>query len=87
MAQQHTYKPKNGYVPTAAVAIKIAIAVWEPIYGTESIAKQAPYRASLANGVWVVEGSLPAGKYVVGGVAFAEIAQDDGRVLSISHGK
>ena len=87
MAQQHNYKPKVGYVPTAAVAIKIAIAVWEPIYGTESIAKQAPYRASLANGVWVVEGSMPAGKTVVGGLAIAEIAQDDGRVLRISHGK
>jgi hypothetical protein len=31
----HNYKPAQGYVPDAATAIKIAVAVWEPIYGQE----------------------------------------------------
>jgi len=59
--------------------------VWEPIYGEEKIAREKPYRAVLRNGIWVVEGSLRAGS--AGGVAIAEIAQDDGRILRVSHGK
>ena len=82
--QQHTYKPPAGYVPDATVAIKIAIVVWEPIYGKEQIANEAPYRASLSNGVWTVAGTLP--KSWVGGVATADIAKEDGKILPVSHG-
>jgi hypothetical protein len=85
-AQGYNYKPTAGYVPNAAVAIKIAIAVWEPIYGEKKIAAEAPYRASLADGVWTVEGTLPK-KHMLGGVAIAEIAQEDGRILRVSHGQ
>lgn len=42
-------------------------------------------KAILRDGVWYVEGSLPKG--LVGGVAIAEIAKDDGRILRISHGQ
>jgi hypothetical protein len=79
------FKPKDGFVPTKNVAIKIAVAVWEPIYGAEHIASKKPYRARLTNGVWVVEGSLPEG--AVGGVPEAEISKDDGRILRVSHGQ
>ena len=82
---KHSFKPKDGYVPDAKTAIKIAVAVWEPIYGEDKIAGEKPYRAHLANGVWTVEGSLPAGS--VGGVAIAEIAKDDGKILRVSHGQ
>ena len=82
----HNYKPPLGYVPDAATAIKIAVAVWEPIYGQEQISQQKPYTAVLVKGVWKVEGTLPK-QYTVGGVAVAEIAKDDGRVLRVSHGK
>jgi hypothetical protein len=82
----HNFKPKDGYVPDAKTAIKIAVAVWEPIYGVDKIAEEKPYRARLdTNGVWVVEGFLREGW--VGGVAIAEIAKDDGRVLRVSHGQ
>ena len=81
----HSVKPPKGLVPDAATAIKIAIAVWEPIYGAEQIAEQAPYRVALRAGVWVVTGSLPPGS--LGGVAIAEIAREDGRVRRVSHGK
>ena len=84
-AARHNLKPKDGYVPDSKTAMKIAVAVWEPIYGEEQIAKQKPYRAALTNGVWTVEGSLPAS--MVGGVAVAEIAKDDGRILRVSHGQ
>lgn len=81
----HNYKPAQGYVPDATTAIKIAIAVWEPIYGQEEISQQKPYTAVLVNGIWIVEGTLP--KHLLDGVAVAEIAKDDGRVLRVSHGK
>src|SRR6516164_11802902 len=67
-------KPKGGFVPDSATAIKIAVAVWEPIYGQKQIADEKPYRAKLlTNTVWKVEGSLPAD--TVGGVATAFIAK------------
>jgi hypothetical protein len=96
---RHSVKPKGGFVPDAKTAIErdglvpdaetaigIAVAAWEPIYGKDKIAEEKPYRARLdTNRVWIVEGSLPKG--CLGGVATAEIAKDDGRVLRVSHGK
>jgi hypothetical protein len=82
---EHEIKPIDDYVPDADTAIKIAVAAWEPIYGMDQIAGEKPYRAHLANGVWIVEGSLPDGWR--GGVAFAEIVKRDGRVLRVNHGK
>lgn len=82
---KHNSIPKSGVIPDKATAIKVAIAVWEPIYGAEQIAKEKPYRATLANGTWTVQGSLPKGW--VGGVVLAEISKADGRILRISHGK
>jgi hypothetical protein len=82
---KHNYKPDAGYVPDTKTAIKIAVAVWEPIYGEKQIASEKPYNAVLTNGVWTVQGSLP--KDWVGGVAIAEIVKDDGRILRVSHGK
>jgi len=81
----HNVRPSAGYVPDAETAIRIALAVWEPIYGREQIERQKPYRATLQNGVWVVAGSLPPGWR--GGVAVAEIAKRDGKILRVSHGK
>ena len=82
---EHSFKPEGGYVPDAKTAIAIAVAVWGPIYGDDKIAAEQPYHARLNGNVWVVEGSLPEGWR--GGVAVAEIAKDDGRVLRVSHGK
>lgn len=87
-----SYKPQVGYVPDAETAIKVAVAVWEPIYGAQAIADQKPYRAHLTNGIWIVEGSLPEsspeqGIYVMGGVAIAEIAKANGRIFRVDHEK
>ncbi|HEY6528589.1 MAG TPA: NTF2 fold immunity protein [Cellvibrionaceae bacterium] len=46
-----SYRPKNGYVPNEETAIKIAIAVWEPIYGKNKITSEKPYKVNLKNGV------------------------------------
>jgi hypothetical protein len=74
-----------GYVPDAATAIKIAVAVWEPIYGRDHIASERPFHATLHDGVWTVTGSLRKGW--VGGVAEADVREKDGMVLQISHGR
>lgn len=84
-AQKHNYKPASGYVPDEETAIKIAVAVWLPIYGKKQIETEKPYKAILKDGIWYVCGSLPKGW--VCGVAEAEIAKDDGRIIRVSHGK
>ncbi len=80
-----TYKPKEGYVPDAATAIKIAEAVWTPIYGEETLKREKPFTARLAGGVWIVQGTLPEGWK--GGTAYAEISKETGRILNVTHFK
>ena len=82
--QPHSYVPPNGFVPDSITAVRIAVAVWNPIYGESQIRGEAPYHARLRDSIWTVEGSLPRG--YVGGVAVAEIAKRDGRILRVSHG-
>jgi NTF2 fold immunity protein len=65
------------YVPDPATAIKIAIAFWEPIYGREQVAKNKPFHAKLKNGIWIVDGSLPADR--VDRIPVTKIEQNDGR--------
>jgi len=79
------YVPHEGFVPDADTAVKIAEAVWAPIYGTEAIEGQKPFNARLVGDVWVVEGTLPPD--YLGGVVEAEISRKDGCVLWVSHGK
>ena len=78
-----SFKPKDGFVPDERTAIAIAVAVWSPIYGEKQIASEKPYKASLKDGIWTVEGSLPKG--MLGGVAIAEIAKSDGRIIAVIH--
>ena len=81
---KHSFKPNDGYVPNAETAIKIAEAVWLPIYGS-AINDKRPFIAKLKDGVWVVEGTLP--KNMLGGVPVIAISKNDGRVLRVSHGQ
>jgi len=78
-------RPPEGYVPNSEVAIRIALAVWEPIYGHEQIASESPYIAKLKYGIWHVSGSLPEGW--VGGVAEIEIDKETGKIIRVSHGE
>jgi hypothetical protein len=73
------------YVPDAATAIKIATAFWEPIYGRNNVAQNKPFHATLQNGIWIVDGSLPAKR--VDRVPVTKIAQKDGRIVRFSRGK
>lgn len=74
----------NWYIPDAKTALKIAEAVWLPIYGEEIYSTQ-PFNASLRDSVWVVEGSLP--KEMDGGVPYIEIRGVDGTILAVYNGK
>jgi hypothetical protein len=81
----HRFVPDSGFVPDEKTAIRIAVAVWEPIYGEEKIAAEKPYQAKLKNDVWEVTGSLPG--LILGGTAIAEISKKDGTILRVSHGQ
>lgn len=66
--------PENIMVPNGDTARLIAEAIWLPVYGSETIARQSPVDAALVKfKIWrVVAGSL-----------FAFIRMKDGRVLSM----
>jgi hypothetical protein len=85
LQSDETYRPPNGYVPDEATAIAIAVAVWTPIYGKEKILSEKPFVARLDGDVWSVHGTLREGW--IGGTAEAEISKEDGRILSVMHGK
>jgi hypothetical protein len=82
---KHTYTPDYGFVPGKATAVVIALAVLSSIYGEAQIKSQAPYVATLENGVWTVTGTLPAG--LKGGVAVVEISEVTGKIMTVTHGK
>ena len=83
-ATTHSYVPAKGFVPDSSTAVRIAVAVWGPIYGEQHIAGEQPYRATLHGDIWTVTGSLARGP---GGVAIAQISRRNGRIIRISHGK
>ncbi len=80
------YVPPNGFVPDSGTAVRVAVAVWIPIYGASQIRSEQPYVATLKDGVWTVTGTLPR-QYNLGGVAMARISKRDGRILFVLHGQ
>lgn len=80
------FVPKNGFVPDATTASRIAEAVWIPIYGEKVISSEKPFKVTLRGDVWTVTGKdLPPGWN--GGVAEADISKRDGRILRVIHGQ
>jgi hypothetical protein len=91
--------PAKGFVPDSATAVRIAVAVWIPLYGESAVMAQQPFVAKLKEGVWTVTGSpwstssKPRALHILNGVivddepasfAIAKIAQRDARVLEAS---
>lgn len=75
---------KDGYVPDEITAIKIAVAIWLPIYGPE-IYNYKPFKAKLIKGkIWRVDGTVHT---FFGGSPIAEIQKKDCKVLKIIHEK
>lgn len=90
-AHEFNYRPKQGYVPDATTATRIAEAVWLPIYGKDTIDGERPFHAKRVGDLWYVEGSLPPGSdprdTPVGGVAEITIHAKTGKIVRVSHGK
>ncbi|MGH2524430.1 MAG: NTF2 fold immunity protein [Anaerolineales bacterium] len=92
----HRYIPPRGFVPDSATAVRVAVAVWTPIFGEREIMSEAPFVATLTDSVWTVTGTLHSdhpgrilvlgGTVVEGGRPLAKIAQFDGRILSVTYG-
>ena len=78
------YIPEDGFVPNAETAIKIAEAIWLPIYG-EQVLDKKPYKTILVDDTWHVYGSLP--ENAKGGVPLIEIRKSDCKILKVTHGK
>jgi hypothetical protein len=73
------------YVPNAETAIKVAEAIWLPIYG-ERIYQKRPFVAKLKDStIWVVTGTLR--ENLLGGVPYIEIQKSDCKILKVTHGK
>jgi hypothetical protein len=80
--------PKNGFVPTATVAVAIAEAVLIPVYGRKQIVSERPFKAELSGGVWDVNGSLHCDPPVLpcpGGTAQVKISKITGEILFMTH--
>lgn len=82
--EKHHFVPKDGFVPNEETAIRIAEAIWQPIYG-EVLEDERPFHATLVGEVWYVKGSLS--EHMLGGVAEAEVNKSDGKILRVSHGE
>lgn len=76
---------RRDYVPNEETAIKVAEAIWLPIYG-DDIYNDTPFKATLKDSsIWIVEGTL--NNYEYGGVPYIEIQKKDCKVLKVTHGK
>jgi hypothetical protein len=78
-------KMHRDYVPDAETAIRVAEAIWLPIYG-KGIFENKPFVAKLKDStIWIVEGTLKDN--LLGGVPYIEIQKSDCRILKVTHGK
>jgi|GEM_PF-987451 len=88
--QQFREPPEAGWVADEVTAIKIAEALWLPLFGNE-IYDSWPFTAELVDdSIWVVQGTLnsdPGAVAMAGGVPYVEIQKRDCRVLILYHGE
>lgn len=77
-------QPLVDCVPDEQTAIKIAEAIWYPLYG-DDIFKQKPYYVQLEDDCWIVIGSLPENYY--GGSAYIKFQKSDCKVIDVYHTK
>jgi hypothetical protein len=81
-------RPKDGFVPDAKTAERIAEAVLIPVYGAEQISRERPFKAARRGDVWTVTGTLNCGApQCVGGTAVVEISKTSGAIISMVHFK
>ena len=88
-AKTVSYRPKDGFVPDAQTAVKIAEAVWLPIYGENAVLAGRPFETKLnEDGTWTVGCVLHVN--ASGGVSrpvlCAAISKENGSILNVSYG-
>ena len=78
------FRPSEGFVPDESTAIRIAEAVWLPIYG-EDIYYNQPFVAHYDwfTGCWIVTSTIP--ENALGSVPEARIRKRDGKVMYVWH--
>ena len=95
-----SFEGRNDYVPDKKTAIRIAEAIWLPIYGT-NIYEKKPFNSKLiGDTIWHIYGSLPKSGYkigsngdtisyrmVLGGVPHIYIYKSNAEVLKVYHSK
>jgi|ERR1700733_10677251 hypothetical protein len=78
-----SYRPKVGVVPNEKTAATIAEAILIPIYGDKQIQSQKPFKVTLENNIWLIEGVVdppePRGNFAL------RLSKVDGKVLYITH--
>lgn len=52
------YRPQKGFVPNQETALKIASAVWLPVYGDKLVLSPDAFRVSSNKSSWTVQGRL-----------------------------
>jgi hypothetical protein len=84
-----SFQPKEGFVPNAKTAVKVAEAVLAPVYGEEQIASERPFKAVLQGDIWTVTGTLQCAlpNRCNGGTAGVKISKTSGQILHMTHGK
>lgn len=78
-------QPHPDCVPDEQTAIKIAEAIWYPLYG-DAIFEQKPYYVQLEDGFWIVTGSIPDTTFF-GGTAYIKFQKSDCKVVNVYHTK
>jgi len=81
--QRRVPLPKQGIVPDEMTAVKIAEAVFPPVFGENQVAKFVPYHARFEDGVWIVYGTLKKGS--MGGTPMLRIQKKDAKILEVWH--
>jgi hypothetical protein len=78
------FECNGGVVGDKETAIRIAEAILSPIYGEKVIRGQQPYKVTLEDGKWTVDGTVSPD---FGGRFRVVILQSDGRILEIGYGR
>lgn len=76
---------EGGVIKDEKVAVEVAFAILKSVYGEAQIRKQRPLSVELVDGIWIVSGTLKAGRK--GGVAEIHISKTTGEVIEITHGE
>ena len=80
------FVPKDGFIPSAEIAVQVAERILKHIYGKEQIEQQKPFLVNLENNIWIIEGYW-GNDCADGGNVYMELSKEDGRVLKVVHTK